>query len=181
MLTELGSLDGEIIDPETMSDPVKREQFDVAAFAARHSKQNRRGEIFDVAKTLRSQYKKVGAIGFCWGAWGCLQLAAKGNNILDCVSVAHPSLAEKSEIENLGVPTQILAAETDPQFTPDLKQFSVDTLPKLGIPYEYVYFPGVVHGFAVRGDKNNPVQRDALERAKNLAVNFFKQYLGGSK
>ena len=179
-LTKIHSYDGEVVDPEALFNPAKRDQFDVGAFLGRHSKELRQPEIFGVAKELRSKYKKVGAIGFCWGAWACFRLAAKGNDILDAVSVAHPSLLEKSEIENLGVPTQIMAPETDPQFTPELKQFSVETLPKLNIPYEYIYFPGVMHGFAAKGDKNDPKQRDALERAKNSAINFFKQYLGNT-
>ncbi|KAI9710353.1 MAG: hypothetical protein M1820_002848 [Bogoriella megaspora] len=173
--------DGEVVDPITMEDPEKRAKFDIPAFLARHGKQARRDEIFACAKALKSQYKKLGAIGFCWGAWGVFQLAGKGQNILDCVSAAHPSLVEKSEIENLSVPTQILAPETDPMFTPDMKAFSNETIPTLGIPYEYVYFPGVMHGFAAKGDPNDPKQKDALERAKNSAVNFFKQYLGETK
>ncbi|KAI9662975.1 MAG: hypothetical protein M1821_008022 [Bathelium mastoideum] len=170
--------DGEVIDPAVLEDPARRDQVDLGAFIGRNSKQIREPEIFAVAKALKSQHKKVAAIGFCWGAWACFRLAAKGNNILDAVSVAHPSLLEKSEIENLGVPTQILSPETDPQYTPELKQFSLDTLPKLGIDFEYIYFPGLVHGFAVKGDRNDPKQKDALEKAKNSAVNFFKQYLG---
>ncbi|KAF2237005.1 dienelactone hydrolase family protein [Viridothelium virens] len=172
---------GDVVDPDTMDNPEKREKFNVGAFLGKHGKQTRGPEIFDAAKTLKSQYKKVAAIGFCWGAWGSLQVAAKGNNILDAVSVAHPSLLEKSEIENIGVPVQFLAPETDPQFTPELKQFTLETLPKLNVPFEYIYFPGLVHGFAAKADKNDPKQKDGLERAKNSAVNFFKQYLGETR
>ena len=180
-LIEHHSFHGEVVEPDTMSNPAKREKFDLGAFLARNSKANRRDEIFQFAKDLKAQYKKVGAIGFCWGAWPCLQLGAKGNNLLDCTAVAHATMAEKSEIEALGVPTQVMAAETDTQFTPELKQFTVETLPKLGIPYEYLYFPGVVHGFAIKGDGDDPKQKEALERAKNLAVNFFKEYLSDKK
>lgn len=82
------------------------------AFIGRNGKEQRQPEIFAAAKELRSKYKKVGAIGYCYGGWACFRLAAKGQNLLDCVSVAHPSLLSKDEIDNLGVPVQILAPET---------------------------------------------------------------------
>jgi hypothetical protein len=39
------------------------------------------------------------------------QLGAKGNNLVDCISTSHSTSLEKSEIENVGVPVQILAPE----------------------------------------------------------------------
>ena len=62
-------------------------------------------------------------------------------------------------------------------YTEELKQYTLATLPKLGVPWEYIYFPGVAHGFAARGNPNEPKQKEALERAKDSAVNFFKTYL----
>jgi dienelactone hydrolase len=79
-----------------------------------NSKDIRQPEIFAFAKVLESGYKKVSAIGNCYSGWACFQLVAKGNNLVDCISIAHPSLAEKSEIDALAVPTQMLAPEIDP-------------------------------------------------------------------
>ena len=93
------------------------------------------------------------------------------------MSTAHPSLLEKSEIENLGVPTQILAPENDPMFSPELKEFANTKIPTLGIDYSYEYFPGITHGFAVKGDPNDAAQKEGLERAKRSAVHWFSQYL----
>lgn len=150
---------------------------DFPGFIGRNSKEIREPEIFACAKALKSQFKKVGAIGYCYGGWGCFRLAAKGNNLLDCVSVAHPSLLEKTEIDALGVPTQILAPETDPQLTPELKEYCNKVIPGLGISYQYDYYPGLVHGFAVKGDPKDGKQKEGLERAKNAAVAWFKEYL----
>ncbi|KAK3065505.1 hypothetical protein LTS18_006216 [Coniosporium uncinatum] len=169
--------DGEVIDPSTLEDPEKRKNFDLMAFIGRHSKEIRYPEIESFAKELRSKYKKVGAIGFCYGGWAVFKLAAKGNDLLDCVSTAHPSLLEKSEVSNLGVPTQLLIPETDQMFTPELKEFSLKTLPEIGVEFDYQYFPGLVHGFAAKGDENDKKQKDGLERAKNAAVGWFVQYL----
>jgi len=77
----------------------------------------------------------------------------------------------------LQVPVQILSPETDPMYTPELKAYSNEKIPTLGIEYSYEYFPGVAHGFAVRGDEKNEQQKRALERAKNAAVFWFVQQL----
>lgn len=143
----------------------------------RNNKDIRGPEITAAAKELRSKFKKVGAIGFCYGAWAVFRLGSKGNNLVDAISVAHASLVEKSEIDNVAVPTQVIHPETDPQWTAELAEHANKTIPKLGVAYDYQFFPGVVHGFAIRGDPSNEVQKAALERAKNVAVHWFTQHL----
>lgn len=168
---------GEVVDEEVFDDPQKRDAFDVMAFIGRHSKEIRFPEIKSFAEALRKDFKKVGAIGFCYGGWAVFQLGAKGANLVDAISMAHPSLATKEEIANVAVPVQILAAETDPTLTPELKTYCNETIPTLGVEYDYQFFPGLVHGFATRGDVNNAKQKRGLERAKNAAVYWFVQQL----
>lgn len=97
--------------------------------------------------------------------------------MVDCISTAHPSLVDKAEIDAISVPTQICVSEIDPQFTPELKEYTAKVLPTLNIEYDYQYFPGLVHGFATRGDMKDAKQRKGLERAKNAAVYWFWQHL----
>lgn len=137
--------------------------------------------MVSVCKELKSTHKKLGAIGFCYGGWAVFQLAAASNKgLVDVISTAHPSLATKEEIDKIAVPVQILAPENDPQYTPELKEHSNKVIPTLGVEYDYQYFPGVNHGFAAKGDPSDPVQKKALERAKNAAVFWFAQHLHGS-
>jgi dienelactone hydrolase len=159
-----------------MEDPEKRKDFDIAAFVAKHSKDVRFPEMLANAKELKASYPKVGAIGYCYGAWACFRLGADPA-LIDAVSVAHASLVEKSEIDALKVPVQIQAPENDFAFTPELKEYANKVVPTLGVPYEYVYFPGLQHGFASRGDVNDKVQKDGLERSKRSAVAFFTEFL----
>lgn len=72
---------------------------------------------------------------------------------------------------------QILAPETDQMFSPELKTHANETIPTLGVEYSYEYFPGLVHGFATRGDPEDPKQKRGLERAKNAAVFWFVSQL----
>ncbi|KAK4937628.1 hypothetical protein LTR10_021774 [Elasticomyces elasticus] len=172
--------DGEVVSPSALGPPKEgAKPFDIPAFMGRHSKEIRGPEIFAAATKLKKElgFKKVGAIGFCYGGWGCFQLAAKGNELVDCISMAHPSGLEKSEIDAVNRPVQIIVPETDPIFTKDLQEHCLQTLPSLKIDFDWRYFPGLAHGFATRGDPNNTVQKEGLERAKDAAVSWFKQYL----
>ncbi|KAL5380267.1 hypothetical protein DPSP01_007842 [Paraphaeosphaeria sporulosa] len=171
--------DGEVIPPETLTNPAKREKFSVPDFIGRHGKDTRFPEILEVAKALKAKYKKTAAIGYCWGAWACFRLGADPS-LVDAISMAHPSLVEQTEIDNVKVPVQILAPEHDQMFTPELKEYANKVIPTIGVPYEYVYFPGLTHGFAAKGDQNDPKQKDGLERAKNSAVSYFKEFLHSS-
>lgn len=168
--------DGEIVKPELLEDPEQRKNFSIPEFIGRNNKEIRWPSILASAKALKAQYPKVGAIGYCYGAWAVFKLGAD-TSLIDCASVAHPSLLEKSEIDGLKVPTQILAPEHDHAFTPELKEYSNKVIPTLNVPYEYVYFPGVRHGFAARGNEKDETQRVALERAKRSAVNWFNEWL----
>ncbi|KAJ9610818.1 hypothetical protein H2200_005595 [Cladophialophora chaetospira] len=192
---------GEIVTPDMMENPDETKRLDIGAFMGRHSKDIRGPEIFACAKALKQElgFKKVGAIGFCYGGWAVFRLGAKGkpscetdrsrstykrsadelegNNLVDCISMAHPSGLEKSEIDNVSVPVQICAPEIDPIFTPELKEHANKVIPELKVEYDYQYFPGLVHGFATRGEVNNPTQKNGLERAKNAAVYWFRQHL----
>ena len=176
--TNHSSFGGEVLSPEILcKDPSQWGPLDLGAFTARNSKEVREAEIFAFAKTLRSQYKRVAAIGFCYGGWAVFRLGAKGNDLVDCISTAHPSWLTEEEIQNVGVPVQILAPEIDPVFTPELKEFSNKVIPSLGLAYDYQYFPGLEHSFAVRGNRENEAEMKGLERAKNAAVSWFRQWL----
>jgi dienelactone hydrolase len=170
------SFEGEVVDPDALSDPVKRAAFDIPAFVGRHSKDRVFPFVLDTAKRLKSQYPKVAAIGYCYGAWAVFKLGADPS-LIDAATVAHPSLLETSEIDAIKVPIQILSPEHDPAYTPELKEYSNKVIPTLNVPYEYVYFPGVAHGFAARGDPNDKAQKEALERAKRSSVAWFKEWL----
>ncbi|KAL1311088.1 hypothetical protein AAFC00_001296 [Neodothiora populina] len=168
---------GEVVDPDAMSDPEKKAKFDLMAFLGRNSKEKRFPEIKSCAQALKGQYKKVGAIGFCWGGWAVFQLGAKGNNLVDAISTAHPSLLKPEEVDALAVPCQILSPENDFMYTQELKDYTNSKIPQLGVDYDYQYFTGLSHGFAVRGDPSDPAQKMGVERAKNVVCSWFTEYL----
>lgn len=152
-------------------------ELNLPEFTQRNSKITREKEYYEFARALRSMYKRTAAIGFCFGGPIVFRLGKKGNNLVDCISTAHPTFLEKDEIIAVGVPVQILAPEIDSQFTPELKIFSNEIIPAAGVAYDYQYFPGLEHGFATRGDPSNSAERKGMERAKNATVLWFRQWL----
>ncbi|GIC94318.1 dienelactone hydrolase family protein [Aspergillus udagawae] len=130
-------------------------------------------------ETLREKYKKVGVAGFCYGGWAAFRLGAKEHQppLVDCVTVGHPSLLTKKDIDETAVPVQILAPEHDPVCTSELKRYTFDMVSSLGVPFDYQHYPGVEHGCLTRGDSNKAGDREAMARGKNAAVSWFTQWL----
>jgi dienelactone hydrolase len=176
LIHNLPSYANEIVPETTFDNKEEWAKFDVGAFISRHDKEKRWPEIKSHAQILKSQYPKVGAVGYCYGGWACFQLGADPE-LIDCITMAHPSMVVKEEIAGVRVPVQINSPENDHAYTEELKEYSNKVIPTKGVPYEYVYYPGVVHGFAAKGDMNDKVQKDALERCKRATVNFFNEFL----
>lgn len=51
----------------------------------------------------------------------------------------------------------------------ELKAFSNEVIPQLGVPYEYQYFPSLTHGFVTCGNPDLKGEKEGMERAKNSA------------
>ncbi|CZT40714.1 related to dienelactone hydrolase family protein [Rhynchosporium secalis] len=127
---------------------------------------------------LRTKFKNVSAVGFCFGGWTLFNLGGKEQSpLVDCISAGHPTWLTKKDIEEVAVPVQILAPEIDTAFNAELKLHSFQTIPKLGIPFDYQHFPGVEHACFSRGDLNHAGEREAMIRGKNAVVSWFKQFL----
>ncbi|KAE8552528.1 hypothetical protein TMatcc_008111 [Talaromyces marneffei ATCC 18224] len=97
-------------------------------------------EKMDLKGALPQEYKKVGAVGYCYGGWAVFRLGAKEHSpspLVDCISLGHPSLLTKQDIDEIAVPVQVLAPEIDPVYTAELKQHTWETIPWLGVPFDY--------------------------------------------
>ncbi|KAK6088653.1 dienelactone hydrolase family protein [Seiridium cupressi] len=170
---------GEVINAEPLING-RWQEIDLEGFVGRNSREIREPEIFDCARALRQNYKKVGAVGFCYGGWACFRLAAKEHQppLVDCISVGHPSMLTAKDIDEAGqIPVQLLAPEYDQMYTAELKLHTFQTLQKLNVPFDYQHFPGVEHACFIRGDDRKEGELKAMVRGKNAAVAWFKQHL----
>ena len=173
------SFGGESLPSAILSDESRWGELDIAGFTKKNSRDIREPEIFACARELRSKYKKVGAVGYCFGGWAVFRLGAKGNNLVDCIVTGHPTWLTKEDIDNVGVAVQVLAPEHDPVYTAELKEHTWKTVQRLGVPFDYQHFPGVRHACFTRGSPEQDGEQEAMVRGKNAAVAWFKQYLHG--
>ncbi|KAI9162808.1 dienelactone hydrolase [Paramyrothecium foliicola] len=158
-------------------------KIDLREFMVENSRDAREPEIFECAKALRRTSKKVAAVGFCYGGWASFRLGARehatngGQRLVDCISVAHPTWLTPKDIDEIDVPVQVLAPEIDPMYTAELKKHTLETLPKLGLAWDYQYFPGLEHGALCRGNINRPGEQEGMARAKDAVVGWLKVFL----
>ncbi|MCJ1305747.1 hypothetical protein MMC08_008563 [Hypocenomyce scalaris] len=128
-------------------------------------------------KDLKNKgYKKIGAVGYCFGAKYVARFMAKGKG-LDVGYFAHPSFVEEEELNAIEGPLSIAAAETDHIFPIEKRHKSEVILKETKQPYQINLFSGVEHGFAVRCDTSVKIQRFAKEQAFLQAVSWFNEYL----
>ncbi|KAL7655782.1 hypothetical protein ACMYSQ_004924 [Aspergillus niger] len=172
---------GEILD----FDLITTNQFsrlDLPGFLSRNGRTQREPEIFEFARRLRRElgFRRIGAVGYCYGGWASFRLGAAehaNEPLVDCISIGHPSLLLKEDIENVAVPVQVLAPEIDAAYTAELKTYTFETLQRRQVVFDYQHFPGVEHSCFIRGDINQPGERAAMDRGKNAAVAWFRQHL----
>lgn len=128
-------------------------------------------------KYLQEQgFKKIGAVGYCFGAKYVVRFMPKGKGI-DVGYIAHPSFVEEDELAAISGPLSIAAAETDQIFPAEKRHKSEEILIKTKQPYQINLYSHVSHGFSVRCDTSNKVEKFAKEKAFLQAVHWFDEHL----
>nr|POE52019.1 hydrolase tropi [Quercus suber] len=119
-----------------------------------------------IIKEMRSNLgvKKIGSVGYCFGAKYVARFSAEGKGI-DVAAMAHPSFVDAEEIKAMKAPLTIAAAETDEIFPAAKRRETEDILKDMSIPYQINLYSDVVHGFSVRGDMSNKRAKYAKEAA----------------
>lgn len=168
---------GEVLDPVAICEG-RWADLDMDGFRARNRREVREPEIFAAAREIRSKgYSKVGAVGFCFGGWAVLRLAAV--SLVDAIVCAHPSWVTNEDLDGVHVPVSFLAPEKDHAFSDELKEYAFRTLlGKKKVPFEWVHFPGVEHGCLTKGDEKVEGEREAMVKGKAAAVRWWAEWLG---
>jgi len=141
--------------------------------------------------TPRSQ--KIGMTGFCWGGKYAIRAGLESNMIeidgekvplVDATVALHPShLALPDDVENLVVPVSYGWGLKDEGVKFEQKgevekihakaKEAGRQLPKME---HKVYKPGR-HGFAVRGNPDDPLERACLEDSATQALDWYRRWL----
>ncbi|KAF2844354.1 esterase/lipase [Plenodomus tracheiphilus IPT5] len=128
-------------------------------------------------ESLRTKYrcKKIALVGYCFGAKYVVRFLADPR--VSAGFIAHPANIQKEELEAIKRPLALAAAETDYVFPANLRHESEETLKKTGVDYQINLYSGVSHGFAVRCDLKQRVQRFAKESAMHQSLQWLKHHL----
>ncbi|KAI1354452.1 dienelactone hydrolase [Xylaria sp. FL0043] len=163
---------GWVVDWQAVKDE-RWNEVDLDGVVRDQSREIRGPEMVACARAIKAElgFKRLGAIGYCYGGWAVCHLASKAQEfqLVDAISMAHPSWLVKEYIDNIAVPFQVLAPENDQSSTPEMKSYTFQTALKLNVPFSYQHF--------VRGDERNKGEREAMVIARNAVVAWFKQYL----
>lgn len=121
---------------------------------------------------------------------GCLYVMAKGVSLIDCGFTAHPSMLKLSRhIHEVQLPLSLANGESD-SFMGQEKMKEVMSIlrdknkapvkeaegahrPIIPNAHETLVSPGAKHGFAVRGDREDPLQKERGDQCEDQAVRWF--------
>ncbi|KAI1350772.1 hypothetical protein F5Y01DRAFT_325838 [Xylaria sp. FL0043] len=112
-------------------------------------------------QAVSTQYAKPNArlacVGYCFGApYVCSELA-KGT--VTAGAFAHPAFLKEHHFRNIRKPLFLSCSEIDHTFDVPSRRRALDILQEEKKVYHYQLFAGVEHGFALRGDPNDPYQQ----------------------
>jgi dienelactone hydrolase len=163
---------------------------------ARHKDGPTNKVCMDFLKKLRRATptnQKIGMVGFCWGGRYAIRAGLESNMIdidgkkvplVDAVVGLHPShLTVPDDVEKLVVPVSYGWGLEDTAVSFEQKGKVEAVHAKAGKSGEKVpemehkvYKPGR-HGFAVRGNPDDPQERACLEDSVTQVLDWFKRWL----
>jgi dienelactone hydrolase len=117
---------------------------------------------------------KYSAVGYCFGAPYTVDLGA--TDFIVAAAVAHPAFLEESHFEKIQAPLLLSCAEIDHTFPLESRRRAEDILAQRKSAYHIQVFSGVKHGFASRGDPENPDGFWAKEQSARGIMEWFKRF-----
>ncbi|PCH34364.1 alpha/beta-hydrolase [Wolfiporia cocos MD-104 SS10] len=113
-------------------------------------------------------------VGYCFGA----------SFVMDCLATdwiiagafAHPAFLKDDHFKSLKQPLLLSCAETDHTFPLEYRRKAEDILVEKKATYHIQVFSGVTHGFALRGNVNDPVAKWAKEQSAEAILSWFNMF-----
>ncbi|KAK8188828.1 dienelactone hydrolase family protein [Phyllosticta capitalensis] len=161
-------------------------------FSYANSEDTVRARLYPFIGALRQQHAELsfGVAGFCWGGFWSFKLAhdrpedrVEVNGVklplVDASFAAHPSLMKiPDDIEAIVKPTSVAAAAIDARYPKEDVDRTREILERkmqldASVKHEVVWYPGCHHGWAVRGNPEDPKEGEAGIRAELQAMEWF--------
>ncbi|KAI1492806.1 alpha/beta-hydrolase [Biscogniauxia mediterranea] len=118
---------------------------------------------------------KYACVGYCFGApYVCNELAGT-----TCAvgAVAHPAFLAEHHFQGLNKPLFLSCSEVDHTFPMEYRNRAISILTENKKQYHLQLFSGVEHGFALRGDMNNPYERWVKYQSLKGIIAWFDFWL----
>jgi len=128
----------------------------------------------EAAKLIYGLDAKYCAVGYCFGGPHAVNTATTGN--LVAAAFAHPAFLDESHFENIKVPLLMSCAETDSTFPAKSRRRAEDILVQRKFQYHIQVFSGVSHGFASKGNLEDPNVLWAKEESARGIAQWFKRF-----
>ncbi|KAF9457820.1 dienelactone hydrolase endo-1,3,1,4-beta-D-glucanase [Collybia nuda] len=165
-------------DPVPVDDPT----FNMTAWLPNHTEAQTMPTLLAAIDGLKKEgFKEFLSTGYCFGGLYSTRLSQQ--NIVKVGTMAHPSLLTVPDdfetlLANSHVPIQMNSAELDTAFSPAVQAIADGILGdgKYRPGYDRPFFTGVGHGFAVRANLSNPIEKEAKEGAFFAAVKWLRAH-----
>ncbi|KAK1597121.1 dienelactone hydrolase [Colletotrichum navitas] len=154
--------------------------FNATEFFGSHGPEVTDPKVAKAVSYLREQMgvQKVASTGYCFGGrYAFRVLGIPDNKGAQVGFAAHPTLLGDEEIKAIKGPASLAVAEGDTGMNAARRAEIEAAMGTTGQPFTMTLYGGVPHGFAIRPDLNNPVQKAAKEDAFVQAVRFYETWL----
>ncbi|ROV96246.1 hypothetical protein VMCG_07677 [Cytospora schulzeri] len=128
-----------------------------------------------VKQQYGSEETRYACVGYCFGApYVCNALA---DGMASVGAFAHPAFLKEHHFSNLKGPLFLSCSEIDHTFDTPSRRLAMDILQSQKKTYHLQLFSGVEHGFALRGDMDNPYERHVKEQSLKGIIQWFDFWL----
>lgn len=158
---------------------------DTKAFISRQPKERVLKDFETVVAAVKKSYpsvKKIGQQGFCWGGYYTGILSTGKAPKVDAAVAFHASLLKPADIDAITGPVSFqqsdptLDAQINTTFYNYIEKAFTAKRAKGGRAY-ITNYPGMPHGYALRGNLSDPAWAKASTTAFDEGVKFLKEYL----
>jgi len=155
---------------DTLTDP----GFDYEAWKKKHTSfadENVPKWVSAVKEDYGQPTTKFVCVGYCFGApYVCNELA---RDIVTAGAFGHPAFLKEHHFRNLQKPLFLSCTDIDHTFTTEGRREALDILRAGKKKYQLQLFTGVEHGFALRGNMEDPHERYVKEQSLKGIVDWF--------
>lgn len=161
--------------PSDLNDPT----FNTTAFLAAHGPDVTDPIVEGAINYLRNtlNVSRVAVTGYCFGGRYSFRFVDAARTVkADVAFAAHPSAWQDGEVSAIGAATSVATADQDSLLPASLRAQLEALLLNVSSPYQVNLYSGVQHGFGVRANVSDPVQKFAKESAFLQAVRWFNNF-----